>query len=81
MEIIIRETDDEDEETISPETEELITGSAAQAAPALEEGEEGELADLEDFNLDDVPDLDDISLDDDFGDEGEDDGFGPDENE
>ena len=81
QEIIIRETDDEDEETISPETEELITGSAAPAAPALEEGEEGELADLEDFNLDDVPDLDDISLDDDFGDEGEDDGFGPDENE
>ncbi len=81
QEIIIRETDDEDDETINPETEELITGSAAPAAPALEEGEEGELADLEDFNLDDVPDLDDISLDDDFGDEDGDDGFGPDENE
>ncbi|MED9957689.1 MAG: DNA-directed RNA polymerase subunit beta, partial [Christensenellales bacterium] len=63
QEIIIRETDDEDE--VGEEARELA--GAAALPPAPMDGEEDlSLDDLDDFEVDDVPDLEDINLDDDF---------------
>ncbi len=61
-EIIIREADDEETE-LGMEAEELANASLLPA-PGLDE--EIEIDDLDDFEVDDVPDLEDINLDDDF---------------
>ena len=65
QEIIIREMDDDEDEGINSEAEELLS-SPAVSTPSLED--EDALDDEEDFNLDEVPGLDDISLDDDKAD-------------
>ena len=67
QEIIIREMDDDEDEGINSEAEELLS-SPAVSTPSLEDEDEGALDDEEDFNLDEVPGLDDISLDDDKAD-------------
>lgn len=64
QEIILRETDEEESE-LGVEAEELAAGALATATEqALED--EISLDDLENFEVDDVPDLEDIDLDDDF---------------
>ena len=67
-EIIIRETDDDEDEGVNSETEELLSGPAVSTPGVEGEDEESALEDMEDFDLDEVPGLDDISLDDDFDD-------------
>ena len=67
-EIIIREMDDDDDEGVNSETEELLSGPAVSTPGVEDEDEENALEDMEDFDLDEVPGLDDISLDDDFDD-------------
>ena len=67
QEIIIREMDDDEDEGINSEAEELLS-SPAVSTPSLEDEDEGALDDEEDFNLDEVPGLDDLSLDDDKAD-------------
>ena len=68
-EIIIRETDDDEDEGVNSETEELLSGPAVPRRGVEGEDEESALEDMEDFDLDEVPGLDDVSLDDDFDDE------------
>ncbi len=61
QEIIIRESDD-DENDLTTESEEL----AAPSLPTPSLSSDEEIEDLDDFEVDDVPDLEDINLDDDF---------------
>ena len=61
QEIIIRETDDDSE--LGIEAEELAAASPLPT-PSLED--DVDLDNLDDFEVDDVPDLEDINLDDDF---------------